>query len=418
MTRRPDTPAALDSNAAGLINSADAWAAGLAYREDVSTRRLGSLRVLRPDLLDVAVAAIALALSLSTAAFDAADHGEPSLSVAAMTVQGVGGVALLWRRMLPVPVWFVVGLSATVYGLADWPDPLLPFISMVALVSVFEWSTPRVRAMLLAATVAIAAVGTAAVGDSGGLDWWTTAFVVVAAPLAGAYLRTRRELIEELRANNALIEQRRRLEVEEARRSERLHVARELHDVVAHHVTLAVVQAEAAAASADTGSRTVLDAIARTGRDAMTELRHMIGALRDPDDAQQAPVTPAPSLDRVAQLVDGVRANGFDIELVESGIAPAVDAVVDTAAYRVVQESLTNIVKHAPHGRARVLIDRTEAALTIDVENALGDDPASAPGAGIIGLHERVALAGGTISVGPTPGGTFRVHASFPVVGP
>jgi signal transduction histidine kinase len=373
---------------------------------------------MRPDLVDVAVSAIALSLSLSTAAFVASEHGEPSLSGAAIGVQAASAAVLLWRRLLPVPVWFAVGALASLYGLLNWPDPLLPFVPMLALVAVFEWARPRMRAAVLIATMVIAVVGTAAVGDSSGLDWWTTAFVVLGAPLAGAYLRTRRELIAELRAHAGVLEQRRREEIDVARRSERLRVARDLHDVVAHHVTLAVVQAEATAATrSDEPTRAALDSIARSGRNALTDLRHMIGALRD-GAVDDAPLAPAPTLGRIEQLVDGVRSNGFEIELVDTGSSPPLDAVVDTAAYRVVQESLTNVVKHAGDRRARVRIDRRDGSVTVDVENALDHSGSVVAGAGIVGLRERVALAGGTISVGPTADGTFQVHATFPVGSP
>lgn len=379
---------------------------------------LSRVRGRRPDRYDVLVAAVALALSLSTAAFVAREAGEPTLSVAAIAVQTASAAALLVRRHRPVTVWLVVAVLAVGYGRADWPDPLLPFVPMVALVAVFQWAGPRARPAVLVATVVLAVAGTAAAADSGGLDWWTVGFVVVAAPLAGAYLLARRELIAELRAHAELVEQRRRRDVDDARRAERLRVARDLHDVVAHHVTLAVVQAEAAATRADPRSVGALESIARSGRDAMTELRHMIGALRDGTDAGEdgdAPVAPAPSLDRLGPLVEGVRSKGFAIELVESAPPGPLDTVVDTAAYRVVQESLTNVVKHAHDRSARVRIDRRGGTLTVEVENALDGPPAAiTAGAGLVGLRERVALAGGTIDIGATAEGTFRVHATFP----
>ncbi len=369
------------------------------------------------------VAVVTSSLSITTAAFVGADRGEPNLSAAAVGVQVAGGVALLWRRRRPVPVWFVVGALAVVYGSADWPDPLLPFVPMVALAAVFEWTARATRTAVLAVTLAAAVAGTAAAGDSSGLDWWTTTFVVVAAPLAGAYLRTRRELIGQLRAHAELLEAQRRQELHDARRAEQLRVARDLHDVVAHHITLAVVQAEAAAASPADGSGVApLESIAGAGRDALAELRHVIGALRDGDGdgtGDRAPTTPLPCLAGVDQLVDGLRAKGFEIDLVAYGSPVALDAAVDTAAYRVVQEALTNVVKHAADRRARVRIERRDDGVTVEVESAVDRrrPPEVAPGAGLVGLRERVALAGGTISAGPDGEGMFRVRAAFPTAG-
>ncbi len=376
-------------------------------------------RELGPQLLDVIVAAIALALSLSTAAFAATKAGEPDLPVPAIIVQVACAAALLWRRRFPVPVWLLVGIGAALYGSADWADPLLPFTPLVALAGVFEFAARTTRFAVLAVTVVTAAIGTALTADSDPLDWWIVVLVLIGAPLTGAYLRTRRELIVELRARADHLETVRLREIEGARAAERARVARELHDVVAHHVTLLVVQAEAAASTAamdESTRRATFDSLAHSGREAMTELRLLIGLLRGDE---RAPISPRPGLARLGDLIDGVQASGLRVDASIIGSTCDLPSAVDLAAYRVIQESLTNVLKHAPTSSAVVSIDIGPGEVVIVVDND-GDERAGSPardtrpGTGLIGLRERVELLGGQFSYVLRPLGGFRVEASIP----
>ena len=157
-----------------------------------------------------------------------------------------GALPLCWRRAASAPVWVVVSVTAAVYGAAEWPDPVLPFAPIVP-------SSGGVRALLdegegdrLGALRLIAVLVATVVGDADALDWWLAALVLAAAPLAGDHLRQRRLLVEQAEARSRRLEAERNLAVADARAAERA-VARRLHDVVAHHVTMLVVQAEAAA---------------------------------------------------------------------------------------------------------------------------------------------------------------------------
>jgi signal transduction histidine kinase len=220
---------------------------------------------------------------------------------------------------------------------------------------------------------------------------------------------------------------------------ERARIARELHDVVTHNVSMMVVQAGAArrilGASPDE-ARSALLAIEESGRGAITELQHMLGLLTQPGDpdiadpagaADTAPLRPQPGLDQVRPLIDRVTATGLPVELRVSGTPRALPAGMDLAAYRVVQEALTNVIKHAGKSSATVTLDYRDDALVVEVADDGGpgevaarrgapDAPTAVPGGGrgLLGLRERVSLYGGELDAGGQPGGGWQVRARFP----
>jgi signal transduction histidine kinase len=217
--------------------------------------------------------------------------------------------------------------------------------------------------------------------------------------------------------------QRARHQADEVRRivaEERTHIARELHDVVAHQVSMMTVQAGAAQAVAATNPEAAhhaMAAVEEAGRQALTELRHLLGVLR-PESGRNG-VGPQPGLADLPRLVDQVRAAGVEIDVIDRLHTP-LPMRVQLSAYRIVQEALTNVLKHGgrgTHAEVRLLDDGTD--LTIEV---LDDAPAAparppAPGHGIIGTRERATLLGGTLDTGPRSDGGFRVVARFPVTG-
>ena len=219
----------------------------------------------------------------------------------------------------------------------------------------------------------------------------------------------------------------RALAVAAVRRAEREEVARELHDVVAHHVTGIVVATQAArtVAAASTGGAspavtTALEQIEAAGAEALVSMRRLVGVLRT-DPAAAAPRAPAPGLGDLADLVRRFRDAGAvgSVELTTTGDAAALPSEVQAAVYRVVQEALTNAARHAP-GAARVVVSLTGAATGAVVEvldSGAGQDPAPQPGGGfgIIGMRERVEALGGVLSAGPLDRGGWRVHAEVPV---
>ncbi len=370
--------------------------------------------------VDVLVAAVAFGLSASTAAFNATKVGEPSFTALGLGVLAAGSLPLVWRRRFPVPSLIVTGAGAAVYGTVDWSDPLLPFGLFVALSAVFEYSRPGVKSAAWAATAASALIGTGLVADSDALDWWVAGCIVIAAPLVGDYLRARRQLVDETKARLDLLEAERLHELAGARAAERTRVAGELHDVVAHHITMMVVQAEAAASRtnlAGAAAQASFDDLARSGRSAMNQLRSLLGVLRSGDGP--TPIAPQPTLDHLEELVSGVRAAGATVSVEITGPIQPLPIGVGLAAYRVIQEGLTNAVKHAPGAPIEVCVTPSEDDLGVRVTNAAAaryvTPVCSGPGTGLIGLHERVSLLGGTLVAEHRPLGGYRLEAHFPV---
>lgn len=375
----------------------------------------------RPTGFDVVVSGVTFLASASTAAFTATKDGEPPFRAVSLGLILLGAIPLLWRRRFPVTALFGAGLSAAVYGVFDWPDPLLPFGVFVALVSVFEFSTQATKWASWAAAALLGSVGTALVADSDALDWWAVAFLLIAAPLVGDYLRSRRRLIEETSARMSRLEAERLVAIEDARAAERARVARELHDVVAHHVTMLVVQAEAAASRATVeGSdvQSAFDDLARCGRAAMDELRHLLGVLRE--EGATPLVGPQPSVCSLDALVTDVRSAGVETTVLVEGPLTGLPAAVDLTAHRIVQEALTNVVKHAPGASATVSILRGGDELKITVTNSAGraspnGSSQTSAGVGLIGLQERVDLLNGTLTAGLRPLGGFHLEAHLPI---
>ncbi|MCL6422322.1 histidine kinase [Brachybacterium sp. JHP9] len=245
--------------------------------------------------------------------------------------------------------------------------------------------------------------------------------IVVAAFCAtalGLYARARRELLTELRNRAEDAEQHRASAEEAARREERTRIAREMHDIVAHKISLVALQAGALEVNPHLAREDVVRAaglIRSTAADALAELREVLGVLRG--DGEQAPLTPQPTWEDVRSLVASSREAGIQVELFDFIDAPVPDALARTA-FRVVQEGLTNVHKHARHTKARVaLIGEPGDDLLVEISNMLPKGYASdLPGArmGLSGIEARVTHTGGTITSGPTDDGRFTVRAVIP----
>ncbi|NUR92707.1 MAG: sensor histidine kinase [Nonomuraea sp.] len=244
------------------------------------------------------------------------------------------------------------------------------------------------------------------------------AVVLLAVWGAGRSLRLRRAYLEELKERAARLERAHAADTRAARAEERSRIARELHDVVAHHVSVMTVQAAAArrvlAADPDL-AREALSAIENTGRMAMTEMRNIVGVLR-PD--ARAELGPQPGVRDLPGLVEQMREAGLPTRLRVEGEPRPLPAGVDLAAYRLVQEGLTNSLRHAGAGaEALVTVGHTAAGLDVRVEDdgKGAASPNGRPGHGLVGIRERVALYGGILTIGPRPGGGFEVRARFPL---
>ncbi|WP_327321878.1 sensor histidine kinase [Streptomyces sp. NBC_01210] len=233
---------------------------------------------------------------------------------------------------------------------------------------------------------------------------------VVAVLAASELVRVRREVWARERIERAAAEKRRADE-------ERLRIARELHDVLAHSISVINVQAGVGLALLDTNpeqARTALTTIKAASKEALGEVRQVLDTLRTPGDAPRAP---APGLDRLPELVEQAASAGLSVEVETDGDRTALPPGTDLAAFRIVQEALTNVVRHSGSRTARVRIGYAPGRLDLRIDDegpATGSD-AGGSGNGLVGMRERAATLGGTIDAGPRPGGGFRVRAELPV---
>jgi signal transduction histidine kinase len=320
---------------------------------------------------------------------------------------------LLWRRTSPLLVGCVVLGGIVVQGLVTGDTPEgVPFIAIWVVVPYGIAAYAGRRRALIGLGVVLAAFAVYAIqnddivsGRAG--DVWSGAFfliVAVGAWLAGAVVRGRREAADLAEAAQA------------ARADERSRMARELHDIVSHNLSVVVLQAAGARAQA-AGDETTLEKIERSGREALVEMRRLLGVLREGED-EGSPLAPQPGLAQLPELVERVRDAGLDVELDVQGDCDGLEPALDLSAYRIVQEGLTNALKHAgPDARVQVQVQRMPQRLAIAVTDDGAGRPAamSGGGNGLAGMRERVALLGGDLRATPQPGGGFKIDASLPV---
>jgi signal transduction histidine kinase len=240
-----------------------------------------------------------------------------------------------------------------------------------------------------------------------------------AATAYGLYIGTRRAYIVALRETAMRLERERSLLAQQAVADERVRIARELHDFIAHHVTLLVVQAGAVRETlpADHSARPMLDSMASTGRQALDEMRRMLGLLRT--EHGRPAMAPLPGLGEVNGLIEQARAAGLLVEMRVAGEPRALPVGVDLSAYRIVQEALTNVLNHAGRVATRVDVAYTPTHIQLDVLNQQSANTSTAPaeggGRGLIGMGERVAAYGGSLQAGAVASGGFHVVARIPL---
>ena len=249
-------------------------------------------------------------------------------------------------------------------------------------------------------------------GNTGNL--WSAAFfatAILAAWLVGVFVRGRREAVAQA-ARTAAAE----YQAERAAADERARMARELHDIVSHNLSVVVLQAAGAQAAGGPDAR-ALEKIERSGRQALVEMRRLLGVLRQPDD-QLTPrgLAPQPGITQLAALTEGVRAAGLPVRLVVNGDPAGLPAAADISAYRIVQEALTNVLKHAGKATADVTVSCGASEVLIQVTDNGTGQPAGGQtgGHGLAGMRERVALFGGEFKAGPLPAGGYEVRPGCP----
>ncbi|MET8153146.1 sensor histidine kinase [Actinoplanes sp. NPDC049668] len=316
-------------------------------------------------------------------------------------------LAMVARRSAPVAALTVCAAAVGVYLLGGQPfGPIL----LSLLVAVYSVGAHRpLRQAAAAAALAFAAVIVGGlIGGGLSLDSVAPPLAWVAGPLAvGVTVRVGREQ----RVQNRRDEARRLAD------AERLRVAQEVHDVVGHGLAAINMQAEIALhllAKQPGQAEAALTAISRTSRESLDELRAALGAVRRGDDLDDR--SPAPGLARLPELVDRTRSVGVPVTVELAGRLESLPAAVDLAAYRIVQESLTNVLRHAGTASASVSVARTDEDVTVSISDTGRGGPAAVtPGHGLAGMRERVAALGGSLTAGPRPEGGFAVLATLPV---
>ncbi len=312
----------------------------------------------------------------------------------------LASVPLFWRRRFPIRTGAVVGWAIIAQALANVP-PLLPVGGLVSLYTVAALSRPRVRWWGVVATIIGIAVSVVVPGEDLSVARYL-GVAYVAAYALGISARAHAAQAAVLRERTA------RLQEEQAAAviRERTRIARDIHDIVTNSVGIMVVQAEAGplAVRADPDrAEAVFDAIADTGRAAVGQLRRALGALLRSAD-EPAARQPQPGIDALAGLIEQTRRIGLDVSVEVVGEARKVPADVDLAAYRVVQEALTNVVRHARASRVEVCLCWSVEVLLVEVrDDGQGGTASAGGGYGLLGMRERVLACGGTLEAGQRP---------------
>jgi signal transduction histidine kinase len=351
-------------------------------------------------------------------------HGAGSGTPWTVAVLGVVAlVPLAWRHQAPVLVWAVSGVATLAAMVAHGSPGLLALGPLIALYTVATDCPRRVSLMAGAVSLVGVTLGVAAVRTSKS-PWVAFVFplvVIAAAWLIGDNLRVRRVYVAELEAKAARAEAEREAEASRAAAQERGRIARELHDVVAHHVSVIAVQAGAARMNADgdVPPETLegLAAVEAIARQTLTELRQLLGVLRH--DGEPPSLTPQPGLDQLDRLVADVRHAGLPVEMAIEGERIPIPPGVDLSAYRIIQEALTNVLKHEGPVPTKVIVRFCPHDLELEVADEGGSVPASPQanghGHGLVGMRERVAMFGGSFEAAPRPEGGFMVAARIPL---
>jgi signal transduction histidine kinase len=350
-----------------------------------------------------------------TGEFDISMLGD--VAVATFVLLAVSSIALMWRRSRPLIVvaitltasllWDVIGLEGgaslaifiSLYGVGLYVDEERTSFAAVGVALIVVVADDLIEAE----SAPVIAISLALVF----LPWYL-----------GRRIRSRRAHLELLEERAEFLERERAAEAQRAVDEERTRIAREMHDLVAHRVSMITVQAGAAqtvATSDPERAIRAMEAVEEAGREALVELRQILGVLRPGEDRES--LVPMNGLADIPSLVAEMSNAGMDVSLSDDGVPDEVPAGVDLAAYRIVQEALTNVLKHAgPDPKAVVRLSTEDQTLNIEVTDR-GSGVSTLPGSGhgLVGMRERTSLLGGTFESGPRPGGGFRIVAHLPL---
>jgi signal transduction histidine kinase len=377
------------------------------------------VRLPRPGRLDVALAiALGTGVELELALSSVRDTPlAPALALGA-----VFAVAVAWRRVAPLAALAATGAAALGLGLAGTAPQDLASTSLVVAFVAFAIGAQleRRRALLGLAGVIGLILAVTPLGEDQTVSDVVFPLVLFSGCWAlGRIVRSRARLTAELTARTQQLERERAERERDAAARERVRIARELHDVVAHSVSVMVVQAGAARSVLDRdpeASVAALGAVEATGREALSEMRRLLGILRA--DGEDADHSPQPSLDRLGALIARSRDAGLDVDVSVEGQTGPLAPGVDLTAFRLVQEGLTNALKHGGREPARVVLRWSPEVLEVEIAHRVDGDAHPARGLvsgghGLIGMRERVALCGGELRAGPIGRG-FVVRARLP----
>jgi signal transduction histidine kinase len=385
----------------------------------MSPARRWRFRQFTAERRDVLLATLLAVPVLGSLAWHADRGDQPLLLLLGLPALG----SIFLRRSRPAAALLVaVAVRAAIPSDEALQLPVLAALYTIATVT--EWRVAAAAAAGAAGVsiIAGAAWGSGNVNEHGGLLGYAigAASSCAAAVALGLYAAARRRVLDGLRERAERLEREQELLAERAVAEERTRIAQELHDIVAHNVTMMVVEAHALGATIqDERVMQRTDAIADLGRQAMSEMHTTLKLLRG--DSETADLAPQPGLDQLERLVDQLRRAGLEVELAIEGLPHPLPRSVELSAYRIIQEALTNVVKHARGARTEVRLSYASEALELTVVDH-GDTarPAAAgapsSGHGLIGMRERVALFGGTLTTNPLPDG-FQVTATLPYMG-
>jgi signal transduction histidine kinase len=370
--------------------------------------RLGGFRI-DPLRLDLVLAAV-LAAASELEAWFGSTTGRERLVIAIAGPLMAATVAV--RRRYPAAAGLTAALVANIVAIG-WKPPNTASFGIAWLCSIYAltvWTTTRLFAIGAAVLALPALLAVAITGEPKGGGSFTVITLVVMLLV--------RRVVGDRERRAQIAERERDLVAREAVVEERARIARELHDVIAHHVSMIVLQAGAERRvldSANDSTREVLETVERTGRSALTEMRRLLGMLRA---ETSEPLAPQPRLSDVPMLVTQLREAGLPVDLSVKGERRELPVGIELSAYRIVQEALTNALKHA--GDAKTSVNISYGADSLELE--ISDDGAgtaqpvtSGGGHGLVGMRERVALYGGRLDAGRQPGGGFAVRVLLPI---
>ena len=371
-------------------------------------------------LLGVVVAVFGVLSLWSTPRAGTFDYREPDALAVVLTL--LAGAAVALRGRWPVPALALASAAALTPLALGYPQTIATFTPLLVLYTVAAGRPVRVSApAAIGVYLLVGLLLAAGPVEPTIADWVSNTFMVVAVWAVGWSVRSRRAQSAGREERNRALFEAREARARAVEVDERATIAREMHDLVTHGITALTVQTTAARrllrSDPDTADQLLAQA-ERAGHEAIAEMRRILGVLRPADDV--ADLRPQPGLADLGTLVDEARAEGMDVELVNHGTPVEVDGGVALTAYRVVQEALTNVRRHAGRAAASVILDWGDADLSLrivdDGRGALtwvADFPPD--GHGLASLRERISAYGGALAAGPGPGGGFTVTASLPL---